>query len=347
MSRKKIFLYASLFLAFQICEPVKATPVPGLDLPQLTSDASLIVVGQVISIREENRERHEIGGTFMLARELSAILRVDRTLKGEQKAEVTFKFLIPDLSVGYQGIDNDQFGIFFLLSKSEELSLASPYHPFLVARRDGCLNEGSGLARVISELSCVIQSPNTSVRQRYETIRALESARTPESTAVLQKAAREQVAPLNHIAASILLARNDISALAIVEDAWMRSSSFVINSEGMRSEGHLGHSLEGIKDSSAIPSLTRLFVSEDVIVRRGVVRALGNINTETAIKPLAGALDDSDWEVRWGAVIGLAAIAGPDKDGNSWYPAYDAFKENDRLYLDHWREWLQQRMRNR
>jgi len=62
MSRKKIFLYASLFLAFQICEPVKATPVPGLDLPQLTSDASLIVVGQVISIREENRGRHEIGG---------------------------------------------------------------------------------------------------------------------------------------------------------------------------------------------------------------------------------------------------------------------------------------------
>jgi HEAT repeat protein len=78
-----------------------------------------------------------------------------------------------------------------------------------------------------------------------------------------------------------------------------------------------------------------------------VVRALRNIKTETAIKPLAGALDDSDWEVRWGAVMGLAAIAGPDKDGNSWYPAYDAFKENERLYLDHWREWLQQRMRNR
>src|SRR5262249_874356 len=220
-----------------------------------------------------------------------------------------------------------EFGMFFLRADAEGLSPVSPYYPSTVANRDGCVTEGGDLARVIAEMGCVIQSSNTGLRQRFVAINALESARTVEATAILQKAAREQITPLNHVAASLLIARNDVSALPIVEDAWMRSAALVFKSDGIYVEGNLSHKLMGINNASAIPSLTRLLASEDVIVRRGVVQALRNIKTSAAIEPLARALDDSDWEVRWVAVMGLAAVAGPDKDGNSWYPAYDTFKQ--------------------
>ncbi|MCI0387658.1 MAG: HEAT repeat domain-containing protein [Acidobacteria bacterium] len=346
MRRKIILPSASLIIVFQVCDLATARIAPVLDLPQLTSKANLIVVGEVTSISEENRGFYEISGTRTWARRMSATLGVERTLKGEPKAEVIFKYLSPDNEFSYAEITNDQFGIFFLRSNSEELSPASPYYPFILASRDKCSTEGDDLARVVAELGCVIQSSNASLRERHDAIQALASARTPESTAVLQKAASEQVSPFNYIAASLLLERNDISALPIVEETWKRSAAYAVNDEGMSLTGHLGHTLEGIKNPSAIPSLTRLLGSEDVHVRRGVVQALRNIKTKTAIEPLATALDDSDWEVRHVAVMGLAAIAGPDKDGNSWYPAYDTFKQNEQLYLDHWREWSEQRKRN-
>ena len=278
---------------------------------------------------------------------MSATLRVDRALKGDARPEVIFNYLSPDEAIGYTGIANDEFGMFFLRADAEGLSPVSPYYPSIVANRDECVTEGSDLARVIAELGCVIQSSNANPRQRFDAINALASARTAEATAILQKAAREQISPLNHVAASLLLARNDASALPIVEDAWMRSSALVFISDGIHVEGNLSHNLGGISDPSTIPSLTRLLASEDVNVRRGVVQALRNIKTKTAIEPLARALDDSDLEVRCVAVMGLAAIAGPDKDGNSWYPAYDTFKQNEQVYLDHWREWVEQKKRNR
>src|SRR5262245_7770256 len=128
MNRKIILPGAFLILVFQFRELVTAAPAPGLDLPRLTSEANLIVVGQVTSIREENHGRYEINGTQMVARRLSVTLRVDRTVKGETKAEVTFNYLSPDEAIGYRGIANDEFGMFFLRADAEGLSPVSPYY---------------------------------------------------------------------------------------------------------------------------------------------------------------------------------------------------------------------------
>lgn len=79
--------------------------------------------------------------------------------------------------------------------------------------------------------------------------------------------------------------------------------------------------------------------ASDTGTRRGAAQALRNIGTQDAVKPLVQGLYDSDWEVRWLSTMGLAGIVGPDEDGNSWYPASDGFKEDEQLYLDHWRTW--------
>ena len=93
--------------------------------------------------------------------------------------------------------------------------------------------------------------------------------------------------------------------------------------------------------------LARFLDSADVIVRRSAAQALRAIASKTAIEPLVKALEDDDWEVRWVAVMGLAGIVGPNKNGQSWYPAYDGFKNDELKYLQHWREWAQKRARKR
>ena len=111
---------------------MKTTLVPGLDVPALTRDASLIVVGQVISIQEEERGRYEIRGIVMSARRMKAFFRVDRVLKGEAGAELSFSFFLTDQFAGYAGVAADQSGLFFLRPAPEGLVFASPW--FAAAR---------------------------------------------------------------------------------------------------------------------------------------------------------------------------------------------------------------------
>jgi len=182
------------------------------------------------------------------------------------------------------------------------------------------------------------------IREQVATIWALRSVQTVEASSVLRRAARELPSPLNLLAANVLLSRSDISALPLIEQALQRSPTLVVQDEGYMSEINLGMTLGDIRDAAAIPALTRLIENPGVAVRRGAAQALRNIGTEAAIEPLSKALYDDDWEVRWLAVMGLAGIAGPDEDGaNSWYPAYDEFRQNEERYLNHWREWVRNR----
>jgi hypothetical protein len=302
-----------------------------------------VVVGEVTSLSEEERGSFEIRGQLMPARRMAGSLRVVRVLKGKAGANVSFSFFLPDQPVGFASIADGQYGVFFFRTAPEGVVLASPYYPFVVAARQGCEASGDGLAGVVAELGCVLGSPVTKTRERAEAIDALRSVKTAEATSVLERAARGLPSPLNLLAAAVLLERNDISVLPLVEEAIQQTSFFMVEGEGFSAELHMGAALREIKDPAAIPALTRLLEATDVETRRGAARALGNTGAESAIEPLSKALYDSDWEVRWVAVIGLAKISGPDEDGNSWYPAYDEFKRNEQRYLDHRRVWAKSR----
>jgi HEAT repeat protein len=79
-----------------------------------------------------------------------------------------------------------------------------------------------------------------------------------------------------------------------------------------------------------------LLRSSDVNVRRAAAAALRNTQNRAAIPSLAqGALQDSDREVQYEAVIGLAEITGMNGD---WAPTYGAFLKEPQRYVDHWRE---------
>jgi hypothetical protein len=45
-----------------------------------------------------------------------------------------------------------------------------------------------------------------------------------------------------------------------------------------------------------------------------------------------------EWQVRWISTLGLAEIVGHEKREKSWGPSRDTFKQDEQLYLEHWRE---------
>jgi HEAT repeat protein len=234
--------------------------------------------------------------------------------------------------------------MFFFRGPAEALTFVSPYYPSILAAREGCARRGAALERVVAEINCILKSPVTT---RRDLVTAIEYFRTvPAANAIpaLKAAAPDLRSPVNVLAASILLQHNDLSMLSLVETSLQESSKLLVQSEGSSWEFVLSSALIHIKDPAAIPAMSRLLSSADEQTRRDAAGALRNIGTEAVIAPLSQALYDEDWEVRWIAVMGIAGVAGPDEDDESWYPSHPEFKNNEQRYLDHWRKWVKKKV---
>jgi HEAT repeats len=196
-------------------------------------------------------------------------------------------------------------------------------------------------ARVASARA-ILESPKSTVAQRGNALWDIGRLRADGVIPLLQQAAKDQPYPLNILAAANLAWRNDISALPILEEEMMKSSTLKYDGGG----ANLGAFLRRIQDPAAVPSLTRLMRSQDAETRQSAAYALRHIGDEAAIEPLIAGLDDSDQNVRWTSVLGLAEIVGHRSGGQSWAPADDTFKQNEQPYLDHWKEWAAKRKAN-
>lgn len=140
--------------------------------------------------------------------------------------------------------------------------------------------------------------------------------------------------------ASALLARNDTAGLAIAVDVLLAPRPLVPD--------HILHNLtyaisEGVQAEEAIPALTRLLGAADPRTRRAATAALRRTGSYAALTPLLSALRDSDLEVRYYAVVGLAEITGQ----LDWRPNMDAFESDQSRYLSYWLKWGRQQRRFR
>lgn len=191
----------------------------------------------------------------------------------------------------------------------------------------------------VSHAQKVLEGENSSAMEKSHVILDLWLLRNEGSTRTLQEAVKRQPAPLNILAAAFLANRNDLTGLPLLEVELMKSSEW--KSGGVRS--NIGTMLEGIENPHAIPVLVKLMKSPDKGTRRGAVHALRNMKSKEAIEALIGGLYDEEWQVRWISTLGLAEIVGHGKGEKSWGPSHDAFKNDEQLYLEHWREWAKNR----
>lgn len=190
-----------------------------------------------------------------------------------------------------------------------------------------------------SQVEKILANPKSSEMEKTHALWDLWSLQDDASTPIFQDVVKSQPAPLNVLAAAFLVNRNDLTGLPLLEAHLMKSWKLVWESGDM----NLGRVLEFVENPEAIPVLSRLMKAPDKGVRRSAARALGNTKSKRAIEALIGGLDDEDSDVRWACVSGLAEIVGYGKGERGWGPAHDAFKNDEQLYLDHWREWAKNR----
>lgn len=338
MDRNRISLPPLLFMVILSSLSAMARPVPSLNLPVLTREADYIVVGQVIALREEGRVNINEQGQSIPARQMIATLRVDRVLKGQATlTTISIRFFLPEAPLGYKGIAAAQFGMFFLRETSQQgYAVLNPYHPFIVAAPDTPFRDGNILDQVIAEVIQVLVTSRVSPNERKQAIDILSGIETAATTAALQQAARNLDISLRLQAAAALLRRSDITVLNMVGDALLHPPQNI--------ERNLLSSLafaiqDGVKDPQAIPMLTKLLKASDVQTRRGAAAALRHTRVDVAIEPLSIALQDSDREVRYHAVLGLATITGQTE----WGPTFNLFEQDEQRYLTYWRGRMRRR----
>jgi hypothetical protein len=266
-------------------------------------------------------------------------LVVEKMLKGRGAAtRVEFTFLLPEMPTGYAAIVRGQFGVFFLRKNEAGYEILSPYYPFVVAAPGAPKRAGTLIDQVTRELEHVLAPSESPPEIRRRAVSALDTVRTPLAGAVLKHVAQRHDSDIRVQAIVALLARGDIDLL--------EAGASIMLSSGQDTDQNLVNQLAhavglGVKDPKATPVLVRLLRAPKANVRRGAASALRNIGGNEAIAPLSVALEDSDDEVVWTAIMGLAEITGDLDHGPG---AQEEFKGKQKEnYVRYWRNWAKAR----
>lgn len=333
-------LYLGIIVLAVVCSipsMAVAEPVAARNVSARARDADLIAVGSIVAVSDKGTETININSSSVPVHRFIATLAVTEVLKGQlSNSYISFAFFLSEAR-GFQAIPASQFAMFFLRRAGpEEYVVVNPYYPAVVAIPNGPVTQGNELDRVTAQLAHVLRTTTALQEERSDAVDALDTIDTPTSTAALQRATHTQNLTLKLLASAALLRRNDISTLDSVATTLLQDRRSV--SEWILWK--LSFAIEnGVKDPQAIPTLSRLFTSRDVRVRRAATGALRHTADGDAIPVIAKALTDSDQRVRYQAVIGLAEITGQFE----WRPSIDAFQSEEKRYLTHWLEWSKNR----
>lgn len=325
--------------------PNIAIPHSSINLADLVSQSDVVLVGKVLTVQPSGSKVTVIvGGQPIELQPNSANVRVTRTPKGTvNKATIVVRFYVPNVDVGYEPLGINQIGCFFLQAEvAGVFDLVNPRVPCTVALPPLLQSLGSSpLDKTLAEIRGAILHPSSPIEVKEDAVRVLgEAVEFPAAAAgidVLREVALNSSSPVSLHAVVVLLRRNDLTGLPAAVSALQFPSQM---DEGLVIQ--LASSLHnGVTDSSALSSVATLRNSANVEIRRGVVGAMRNMSSAEAVPYLVSALSDSDQEVRYDAMMGIAAIAQLSADRDDMAPTMDAFGLNEGLYLDYWRAWAE------
>jgi hypothetical protein len=311
-----------------------AVPIPGLDLDKLTEESDLVVVGELAQIQEGPSVEISNGSSQISARPTVGTLEVDQLLKGDSAASaLTVRYFLSEEYIGWRSVEPHARAVFFLMAKNDgTFTFTSPYYPNVPTVRGTKFEGPTPVDRVVAAVDSIITSPNSAASDKLTAIFFLNHSKSKASTQALRTVLANTDASLRLSAAAALLNRNETYALDEAVPALLHDFKAL---PGNVSQGLCAAIALGIKNPTAIPFLTELLASPEVDVRRAAASALVHTDSEEAVAPLEKALEDSDFEVRYYGVIGLAQISRQ----NDWRPSMEDYRADERKYLRHWSEW--------
>jgi hypothetical protein len=337
-----------LGVLFATAPAIHGNAVPSFSLPELAKRSDLIAIARVETVAKIGEGIVSVNGTALQADLMEATVHPSLVLKGEANASIfKIEFALPFSpggSLGYGTLPNHQNRLLFLNKISVgHFAFTDPYYPSLPATgskseegREPTQSRASArdVEMEVVAVECgAIGSQSSKSSERIEAIWALQKRTDPCIEDALLIAFSSPEPELRLTAAAALLRRNDIRVL---------SAAFQeTNHLPMRSYLRLNVASairDGVRSESAIPDLQIILSNEDPRMRRAAASALRNIGSRACISGLAKALNDTDKDTLYYAVVGLAEIEGQqDKK-----PSMEDFDTNPRPYLDYWRAWSKQ-----
>lgn len=321
-----------LFLFVIQSIPADAIPIPVLDIAQLTERSDIIVVGLIEQITVgEVTDIGPMRNIHAKGRYATVLLRVGSVLKGNvRSASVSFRLFKSELPDGYGFVSESTYRMLFLRDNgSGQLTVVSPYYPSLPAVSGVAPQGDTPLDRVQAMLGAVLASEGVSFQVRRDAIVALGTAKTKSGALILERALNDADRRIRLSAAVALLQQNDINALPTATKTLLDASATVdeLTVHNLASAIYLG-----IQDARAIPALSELAQSKYVEARRAAVFAMRNTQSPSALPFLTRALNDSDFDTRYYAAIGLAEI----NNEPGWRPSEDEFRADESRFVQHW-----------
>lgn len=321
-------------------------PIPLIDLADLVRRSDFIAVGRITEISDGGRAASDTLTQCQQCgplHQFTASLQVDRVLEhgDSHPLAVWIKFLVAESRTG--NVESNRIregirGMFFLHSVGDgAYGFASSYYPYVVAPPTAppSMNGGTVYDRAVSEVVHVLDSFDTSPSEKVNAVWALENVNSRSVIQALRQVATNQDVSVRFNSIGSLFRHNDISLLDDFVDTMMNPPQNVPKD---LIDGPAASISVGVRDPKAIPALRRLLDSPKAEHRRIAAETL-NRTGPAGRDALKKALDDSDQQVRYAAVNGLATITGATDETIS----LELFQRNEQQYLNHWRERLRKK----
>lgn len=167
--------------------------VPALILENLVSDAEMIVIAEVTSVREQGSTTTESKQGAITVPGRAGELRVYRLIRGDSdQRTISVRFLPPGaMRLTDKGISPGDFGVFFLRKDADKTQyiFSDPCYPFIVAAREPPAVEGSDFDRVVAEVANVLVTSSSSIPLQRQAVAILDRVRTASATSALRRGA--------------------------------------------------------------------------------------------------------------------------------------------------------------
>jgi hypothetical protein len=318
---------------------VEAIPGPTPDIDNLTLTSDLIVLGELVTVEQGIGDTTaDVNGSPAKARIDRATLRIDELVGGTQQSPLVFEIIIPDQYVGGIIPPQQSYGLFFFrLGDNGKLTFTDRYYSYVRVPR-GLYSQGDmPLDRVVSILSEMLLLPN-SRDLNVEALFYLQYSKSKSANGALRTALNTAADfELQIGIANGLLRQGDASSLGFIKRLFLTGP---VTSVDNSQEEALGNVMAYyLQDPEAIADLEELLGASSVYIRRGAAGALRRTKSPKAVNGLTRALEDTDLEVRYWGVAGLAEITGQ----NEWRPSEERFKTQESEFLQHWKEWARNR----
>jgi hypothetical protein len=296
-------------------------PVPVLNVRDLAEQSTVIVKGRTLKVNQALQEA-------------IALVSVDKALKGRVSGKIIAVRFSRDPAGSQMNLEEGEYAMLFLKSNPDgRYSFAEPQAGkiAITSRNVAWADSQTTAVKLEAELFASLSDSNREVaRSALAHVGDLQKVRSTQAIREIAAVGNPDYQGLAYVA---LLKLGDYSLL---DRAIIFAEQPVQDPEVWRPQMGVIEAISEIEEPSVLPTLHSLLASPLTSLRRAAAKAVRTISDPSSVPFMVRALDDTDVDVQYDAVMGLAAIDGSSSDNA---PARDLFNHAPARYVGHWKVW--------